>query len=434
MSGSTGKGRLLHTRRYPTLRGRLGLPDVESSARAVANDTFWGGFPPAPTAIPYEWLTPPARWRSDQPRNVAAITRAGGATARSVNAASVAAVGERPFTATLDSQIADDPANYAAWVTANYTAARQRMPQVRLNLLPRTPTECWRILERQIGDRISVTGSPDPLLASMLDRFGRTGSNGWDVADSGQPWIVDATPASDYFTNGDQGVMTMSVVNSERRIIADLGSATVQNVRTWNQTPSAPAGAPTNWGVLLRWQDPDNYYWVDAQVGTDLSITLRLLKRVNAGLTQVTTVPTGVVHDTSVPRVLVAQVAFSRIRARLHSSDVVDPGVWQLDTLDESLTAGTYVGCVGRLMTGSANVGSTIRFDNFVASTPNPFAWPAGLTDLVIEGVEHSIDSDGTRWVAWNTAPLIGAAAGQAGPWFRADASTTDTGLDLLAF
>jgi hypothetical protein len=222
VGSSTGKGRLYRTRQYSNLRGRVGLPDVESAAQVVANDTFWGGFPPTPTQIPYSWLTPPARWRSDQPRNVAQVARSGGSTARATSATSVAAVGERPFTATLSSPVVADPQAYATWVVGNYTSPRQRMPQLRLNLLPRAQTECWLILEREIGDRISVTG--------------------------------------------------------------------------------APAG------------------------------------------------------------------------------------------------------------------------------------WPDGVTELVIEGIAHSIDADGTRWVVWNTAPVIGATAGEAGPWFRADESTADIGSDLLAF
>jgi hypothetical protein len=225
---STGKGRLYRTRRYSTLRGRIGLPDVTAPARTVANDTFWGGFAPTSTQIPYDWLTPPARWRSDQPRNVATVTRTGGTSARAVNATSVAAVGERPFAATLDTLVIDDPGNYATWVVGNYSAPRQRMPQLRLELLSRTPTECWLILERQIGDRISITGAPSVALGS-----------------------------------------------------------------------------------------------------------------------------------------------------------------------------------------------------------PSP--WPDGLTELVIEGIEHSVDAAGVRRVVWNTAPIIGATAGRAGPWFRADESAT-SGSDLLAF
>jgi hypothetical protein len=132
----------------------------EGAATVAWRDYMWGGHPPAVTEIPYDWLTAPARWRPDQPRNVATVTRAGGSSARAQDAASVDAVQERPFTATVDSQVVDDPRNYATWIVAYYTDVRQRMPTLTLNLVSRTDVECWRILGRSIGDRIRITGTP----------------------------------------------------------------------------------------------------------------------------------------------------------------------------------------------------------------------------------------------------------------------------------
>lgn len=133
---------------------------TEAAESAVWRDYMWGGFPPASTQIPYTWLSRPARFRPDQPRNVATVTRAGGSAARAQNATSVASIGERPFVATVDSQVTDDPRVYAAWIVQYYTDVRRRMPQLLLNLVPRTDVECWRILSREIGDRISITGAP----------------------------------------------------------------------------------------------------------------------------------------------------------------------------------------------------------------------------------------------------------------------------------
>ncbi len=152
---STGQGRLLRS-------GMLGLQGMRYPVRqetvngsglaGALGDYWWGGYPPTPTEIPHSWLTPPA--------NTAAVTRTGGETARSTDRASVLAIGERPFNATLNTTVVDDPYNFATYVTAYYTSPRQRMPELRLNLLSRTPDECWRILSRRIGDRISITGAP----------------------------------------------------------------------------------------------------------------------------------------------------------------------------------------------------------------------------------------------------------------------------------
>lgn len=132
----------------------------EGAATVAWTDYLWGGFPPAATEIPYSWLSRPARWRPEQPRNVATVTRSGGSVARAQSTASVTAIGERPYAATVDSKVADDPRVYAAWIVQYYTDVRQRMPQLTLNLVARSDVECWRILEREIGDRISITGAP----------------------------------------------------------------------------------------------------------------------------------------------------------------------------------------------------------------------------------------------------------------------------------
>lgn len=138
----------------------------EGAATAAWHDYVWGGHPPPVTEIPYAWLSPPARWRPEQPRNVATVTRSGGSAARAQSTASIAAVGERPFSATVDSQVVSDPQAYAQWIVDYYQDVRQRMPTLTLNLVGRTDVECWRILGRQIGDRIRITDAP-------------TGDTGW---------------------------------------------------------------------------------------------------------------------------------------------------------------------------------------------------------------------------------------------------------------
>lgn len=159
---STGQARLIRSGLVTmrSLREQAFQEGINGGPQVAMNDYFWGGYPPAVTEIPYDWLTPPARWRPDQPRNVATVTRTGGSSARAQDTASVDAVQERPFAATVDSQVTGDPRNYADWIVAYYTDMRQRMPTLTLNLVPRTDVECWRVLGRSIGDRIRITGTP----------------------------------------------------------------------------------------------------------------------------------------------------------------------------------------------------------------------------------------------------------------------------------
>lgn len=376
---STGKGRLYNVSRFRTLRGRIGLANVDVTAATIANDTFWGGFPPTPTVIPYSWLTPPARWRSDQPRNVAQITRTGGGTARAVNAASVAAVGERPFTATLDTRVVDDPANYAAWIVANYTSPRQRMPQLRLNLAARTPTECWRILEREIGDRISITGAP------------------------GESKLLNVNPYFDVDASDWIGQSGATIARSTAFVRSGSGSLQITPPGSVN-----PIGARTSLYPIVPGRTYTAAAWLFSVAGwSDARACIDW-------------------YDSS----------GSFVSTGLGSATVLPASVWTLSSQVLTPPAGAANAAL-RVRMGATPSGSDILYADEVTltgpdGTRNP--WPAGITELVVEGIEHSIDAAGTRWVVWNTAPLIGAAAGTAGPWFRADQSTTDTGSDVLAF
>jgi hypothetical protein len=378
VGSSTGKGRLYRIRQYSNLRGRVGLPDVESAARVVANDTFWGGYPPTPTQIPYSWLTPPARFRSDQPRNVAQVTRTGGGTARAVSAASVDAVGERPFSATLDTQVVADPASLADWIVANYTSPRQRMPQLRLNLLSRTPTECWRILEREIGDRISITGAPGEVAVLNANPYFETDASDWfSIQNAGLAW--DAAVAH-------EGAAALLVTPDG--VTSDPGART--------------SGYPVRPGLTYTYSA-----WVRVSAGGSAARSVGINWRT--------------ADDTNLSADVQTQTPSPTIWTFYSGTATAPPGA-----------AFARLVTTGPAVLAAAN---TWRVDEAVLTGPDASRspWPDGVTELVIEGIAHSVAVD-TRWVVWNTAPVIGATPGEAGPWFRADESRTDTGSDLLAF
>jgi hypothetical protein len=67
-----------------------------------------------------------------------------------------------------------------------------------------------------------------------------------------------------------------------------------------------------------------------------------------------------------------------------------------------------------------------------ITITGVPVSWPAGASQQVIEGIRQS-GVGSQRVVEWNTSPVIGAAAGVSGPWFRADSSLAD-GTDVAPF
>jgi len=376
---ATGKGRLTGFELADEdLLDPTSTSCIDSPLATITNDYLWGGFPPTPTRIPYSWLTPPARWRSDQPRNVAQVTRTGGSTARATSVASVTAVGERPFAAMLSSPVIADPQAYATWIVGNYTAPRQRMPQLRLNLFSRTAVECWLILEREIGDRISITGAPGEDVQLLSN-------TGFEMTAS--PWTAQngTVAQSALFPRAGTGSLLLtptggiSVVNALSELVP-VAAGSVYATTAWVVSPLGWAGGVTT-GV--NWFLAGNF--VSTIFGTAVPVTAGTMTQLPV---EMFTAPAG--------------VDAGQLRIRMSGT----PAATDLLYIDEPSVTGPD-------------------------GTRNP--WPDGVTELVIEGIAHSAAGD-TRTVTWNTAPVIGASPGVAGPWFRADESRTDTGSDLLAF
>lgn len=62
-----------------------------------------------------------------------------------------------------------------------------------------------------------------------------------------------------------------------------------------------------------------------------------------------------------------------------------------------------------------------------------PLTWPAECVSVFVDGIAHTIGLD-DRLVTFTCSPLIGQAAGQVGPWFKADTSYPTDFLDVVPF
>jgi hypothetical protein len=232
------------------------------------------------------------------------------------------------------------------------------------------------------GERVTATS----IERSLVDTFSRTSLSGW-----GGVWgDITSGSTSAATVTGSEGLIAVSGVNIEHHIVTDLHART-QDVRAWIRVSVTPTGAPINAGVLLRYVDPLTYIWADAQIGTDNSITLRLIKRLSGVVTVLASVVTGVTHSASGTLAIRAEVNGNLLRARVWPSSGADPGIWQATAVDATMPAGTRIGVVARLMTGNTNGQPvTVRVDNVSVQQPQLVtlsargvngvtrAWPAG--------------------------------------------------------
>lgn len=133
----------------------------DTADQELAVDWYFAGRGPVtPTAIPWTWLNGPLRFRQDSPLNQAAVTKSSGATAYADDATSIDTYGQWSFATSLLTDSAQDAQNLADQIVTYYTAPRVRCPQLNLTLNRRSQTECWTILEREVGDVITLTGVP----------------------------------------------------------------------------------------------------------------------------------------------------------------------------------------------------------------------------------------------------------------------------------
>jgi len=68
-----------------------------------------------------------------------------------------------------------------------------------------------------------------------------------------------------------------------------------------------------------------------------------------------------------------------------------------------------------------------------VSITGTPATWPAGAAEQVVEGIAHSTDDEGGRFLDWITSPVIGVVPGVPGPWFKLGSSFLG-GPDAILF
>lgn len=437
MSTSQGLGR----RRPPllALAPWKGVFDVgalgEQAGRAMAQELYFGGHPLPPVEIPLSWLRGQVRLRQSNKLNRAEVALTGGATARSSNLASPTEQ-QWVFRATLDSIVGADPGNLAKWVTDYYTTPLPRSPAYSLILNTRTEAEIWRILGVTQGRRISIVDTPTGLRTTVTDAFGRTASNGWGSADTGQPWSVFGGATSEHLVAGGIGQQSHTSVNAIRGALLDTG-ATDMTLSTAVEIPvNAAAGAVISQWVCVRATDSSNYYVARLDVDTAGAVTLTLLRRVAGVLSGplVSGVTVGTGHAAGSWWRVTVDIAGSTLRAKAWPGDV-EPD-WQVTATDATLTAGTSVGLLSRLETGNVDaVPVVVGWDNASVTVPydDGTIWPDGATELTVEGITHQISGD-LRTVTWNTAPVIGSTAGASGPWLRWDDSRYSSSTDKLPF
>lgn len=186
------------------------------------------------------------------------------------------------------------------------------------------------------------------------DAFARTVAGGWGTADSGQAWTGSG---ADFFTSAGVARHVHSTVNFLRR--STLATTLTNSEQMVDVAPSALlTGAALVTGLLFRYQDAFNYYWLRTEFNSGgTSVMLKITRCVAGVFSDLATV-------NPLPDVPYAAGSYLRVRASVVGSQLAmkvwnpagaEPAGWTLTATDSSLTAAGATGLQSWLVGGNTN-------------------------------------------------------------------------------
>lgn len=215
---------------------------------------------------------------------------------------------------------------------------------------------------------------------SASDAFGRTVSNGWGTADIGGTWTLSNGPTSDYnvgVSATGKGAHTISTLNSSRNTLLTAPTAD-QDIRVEITPASFAVGGPIYAGLVSRWVDASNFYYVRFEFLTSHQINLTLFKRV-AGVDTTIAGPTltSITQLIGVPVSLRFQVIGTTLKAKGWTTSTSEPVAWNITATDSTFSAAGSYGVRSSLDSSfSLGLPEPVYFDNFsVNANPISLGW-----------------------------------------------------------
>ncbi|MCX4575601.1 hypothetical protein OHB41_20895 [Streptomyces sp. NBC_01571] len=217
------------------------------------------------------------------------------------------------------------------------------------------------------GEDVTVSA----IASSVVDAFGRTVSNGWGTADSGQAWTVVGT-AANFSVGSGVGSVTLPATSSSRVTLAPAPAADV-DVYVDVATSALATGSSLFAGLAVRLVDDNNNYHARVDFPTSAAIGLSLRKRVAGVETQLGAYTPNLTHVAGTFYRVRVQIVGSTLRARMWAVTDPEPNLWGIEVTDTALAAAANVGTRSVSNAGNTNVNPVIRYDNF--QVVNPQKW-----------------------------------------------------------
>lgn len=222
----------------------------------------------------------------------------------------------------------------------------------------------------------------------VADDFNRVTSSGWGTSSwasgglGGRAWTRSGGSASDYSTAAGEARHSHPTTNVLRRTVLAVALDDVEQLVDV-ATPSLITGASLVTGLLFRYTDASNYYWLRAEFNTSATVTAKISKTV-AGVTTELAVANPVpslTYGANTPLRIRSQVIGSKLAVKIWRAANDEPAGWTLTATDSALRAPGATGVQSWVVGGNTNAvplvpvftNYELQVDRFNGYVP---AWP----------------------------------------------------------
>lgn len=228
------------------------------------------------------------------------------------------------------------------------------------------------------GEVMRVIGVTD----FLVDAFGRTSASSWGNPDTGAAWQTGGGTAADFNVTGGLGVHRLATTNASRRSFS-VCTYTDFDLYVDMTTSATATGGSLYGGPTGRYVDSDNLYMARLEVTTANALILSVRKRVATVETQLATFSMRETYTAGTMVRIRFQALGSTFRAKAWLATALEPGSWQIEVDDTSITTSDYIGLRSISATGNTNVNPEIRYDNLDVFSPQTFTVIRSINGVV---------------------------------------------------
>lgn len=256
-------------------------------------------------------------------------------------------------------------------------------------------TTGWTNIVGEIGPIFTIPfGSGGTPTTYAADDFSDAQTDTWASADTGGAWTVEQGAAADFDKVSGRGTISHGAASSAKSATLNIGQADVDAVVSVS-FPAAAAGGNMQGSLMVRWADTSNYLRLNAILAaTGGHITINPDKVVAGTSTSLGTAKDLGVYSAGTDVKMRIRTEGNNIKGKAWLASGSEPGAWDWDITDSSITAAGKLGLRSFRGASNTNTSPQTRFDNLTATSL--VGTVTGLVGQFLRTHESATNSAGT--------------------------------------